>query len=504
MYRYVQLCTLLLLLSILLAACNGHTPSTAPVDNLTQETVTPTKPGSTDTPEPQPTPVTVEPGPNQQSETIPLPNNQYTLTAVLNYGNHLLTVDEQVQYVNHSRESLSDMVLMVEPDYYPGVFHLKNIAWEDGQVVEGLSTELGQIHFPLRQPLSPGDSLNFSISYQLQLPSPMVSPETRPVPFGYTDRQTNLVDWYPFVPPYSPDQGWVAHKAGYFGEHLVYDIADFSVEINISDNRSDLTIAASAPAETEDGWHRYRLEDARNFAWSVSHDYQVTTTNVDGVEILNYAFHVHPEAAERVLQTTAQALTIYSQLYGPYPREQLSVVEADFLDGMEYEGLYFLSNGFYNLYQGNPGEYLVAIAAHETAHQWFYGLVGNDQAYEPWLDEALCTYNERLYYEQLYPEALDWWWTYRINYYEPSGWVDGSIYNPDGYQAYRNAIYLNGAVFLEELRTLIGDQAFFAFLKEYVNNNRNQRTTADDFFTLLAQHSQEDISVLLNKYFEHR
>jgi aminopeptidase N len=120
------------------------------------------------------------------------------------------------------------------------------------------------------------------------------------------------------------------------------------------------------------------------------------------------------------------------------------------------------------------------------------------------LDEALCTYNERLYYEQLYPEALDWWWTYRINYYEPSGWVDGSIYNPEGYQAYRNAIYLNGAVFLEELRTLIGDQAFFAFLKEYVNNNRNQRTTADDFFTLLAQHSQEDISVLLNKYFEHR
>ena len=31
---------------------------------------------------------------------------------------------------------------------------------------------------------------------------------------------------------------------------------------------------------------------------------------------------------------------------------------------------------------------------HETAHQWFYSLIGNDQARDPWLDEGLATWAE--------------------------------------------------------------------------------------------------------------
>jgi aminopeptidase N len=180
------------------------------------------------------------------------------------------------------------------------------------------------------------------------------------------------------------------------------------------------------------------------------------------------------------------------------------VVEADFLDGMEYDGLYFLSKGFYNLYSGGPADYLTAIAAHETAHQWWYSSLGNDQALEPWLDEALCTYSERLYYENLHPQGLDWWWTYRINYYEPKGWVDGSIYNPEGYRAYRDAIYLNGARFLEELRDLVGGDAFLDFIFAYAQEFARQIVTADDFFALLESYSQADITPLLDKYFQNR
>jgi aminopeptidase N len=169
---------------------------------------------------------------------------------------------------------------------------------------------------------------------------------------------------------------------------------------------------------------------------------------------------------------------------------------------MEYDGLYFLSNGFYNLYQGRPDEYLIAIAAHETAHQWFYAMVGNDQAIEPWLDEALCTYQERIFYENLYPEALDWWWAYRVNYYNPRGWVDGTIYNPEGYRAYRDAIYLNGAIFLEKLRTEIGDEIFFQFLRDYANQTKDKITTGEIFFAILKDHTQMDLSALIDEYFQ--
>ena len=32
------------------------------------------------------------------------------------------------------------------------------------------------------------------------------------------------------------------------------------------------------------------------------------------------------------------------------------------------------------------------ITAHEIAHQWFYSLVGNNQARDPWLDEGFASY----------------------------------------------------------------------------------------------------------------
>ena len=55
----------------------------------------------------------------------------------------------------------------------------------------------------------------------------------------------------------------------------------------------------------------------------------------------------------------------------------------------------------------------------------------------------------------------------------------------DAYRAYRNAVYLNGALFLEELRKLIGDEAFFSFLKDYTQQLSGKISTSDDFITIL-------------------
>ncbi|MGW8251153.1 MAG: M1 family metallopeptidase, partial [Anaerolineales bacterium] len=444
-------------------------------------------------------------------EAVPS-RTQYRLVAVLDYDQHYLLVDEQIQYTNRVQQPIPDLRLMVDPLYYPGVFNLKNLAWGNGEQVSDYSIETGQISIPLTEPLMPGQSINLSINYELRLPSPVPSAESRPVPFGYTSRQTNLVDWYPFIPPFKDGTGWQAHQAGFFGEHLVYEQSDFDVSIQMigsspdvdAGQDADLKVAASAPASIEGDWYNYQHVDARNFAWSVSRDYQVYSTTVGATTILSYAFPFHEAAGKAVLQTTAESLELFNSLYDTYPRPLISVVEADFLDGMEYDGMYFLSNGFYNLYQGQPGEYLVAIAAHETAHQWFYAMVGNDQAIEPWLDEALCTYHERIYYEKLYPDAVDWWWDYRINYYDPQGWVDGSIYNPQGYRAYRNAIYLNGAVFLDELRNQIGDQTFFAFLADYVNTTKDSLATGDRFFEILSRHTDQDLTPLVSRFFQSR
>jgi aminopeptidase N len=236
----------------------------------------------------------------------------------------------------------------------------------------------------------------------------------------------------------------------------------------------------------------------------------VQTASAGDITIYSYSFPYDKSAAEEVLQNTADALQLFSQLIMPYPHSTLSVVEADFLDGMEYDGLYFLSHGFYNLYDGTPKGYLTFIAAHETAHQWWYGLVGNDQALEPWLDEAMCTYMEHIFYENIYADyppgsgqsLVDWWWYYRINFYEPTGWVDGTIYDFNQFRPYRDAVYLNGAKFLDDLRILIGDEAFYAFLRDYAEQEKLNVATATDFFAILRAHTNQDLDELLAQYFQ--
>jgi len=168
---------------------------------------------------------------------------------------------------------------------------------------------------------------------------------------------------------------------------------------------------------------------------------------------------------------------------------------------MEYDGMTFISNGIIQFYDGTPKTNLAMITPHETSHQWFFALVGNDAAMEPWLDEALATYSELLFYERYYPDFLDWWWFSRVFYYEPSGYVNSSIYFAGGHNPYRDAVYLRGALFMQKMRESIGDDAFFAFIKDYTENHAYQIATASDFFETLSTHSDVDLSPILAEYF---
>jgi aminopeptidase N len=278
------------------------------------------------------------------------------------------------------------------------------------------------------------------------------------------------------------------------------------VDIQVINAPPGLRIAASAEGKPGPLGSHYELKSARSFAWSASNRYIVYEDRSGPIAVTSYTFSEHTPAGREAAHASARAAALYHDLFdppagGPYPRPHLSVVEADFFDGMEYEGLYFLGKEYYDEYDDSPAGYLTTLAVHETAHQWWYGMVGDDQATQPWLDEALCTYSERLYYEHDYPDLVNWWWEFRVNRFMPSGYVDGSIYDFESFRPYVNAVYLRGALFLEHLRTLIGDEAFYAFLKDYAQSQAGQIATQEDFFNQLKKHSQVDISALLREYF---
>jgi hypothetical protein len=418
----------------------------------------------------------------------------------VDYDAHTVAVTGTVLYPNRTGEALSDLVLAVEPNLWPGCFALQTLTADRKIAVPSLNNQ--QLTVPFAAPLLPEETVEITITYTLDLPRVAWGNNEiiRNLIFGYTDKQINLLDWYPFIVPYAAGEGWLLHKQGNYGEHLVYDTADFDVTIRFADPARAPVAAAPAQGEaTVSGW-RYLLDEARTFALSLSPDFETMRVAVNAITIQSYYFSEDAKGGELILQAAAQAVEVYGEAFAPYPHPVLTIVQGDFIPSMEYDGLVFVGHTFYHYANGTPRDYLIVLTAHEVAHQWWFALVGNDQAMEPWLDEALATYSERIFYGTIHPEDVDWWQEIRITRREPlSGWVDTNIYDLN--RSYTEAVYLRGAKFLGDLHLRIGDEAFFAFLKDYAVTFSHRRATADDFFRILHQHTQADISDIIGTYF---
>ena len=470
---------------------------------------------STSTPSPLPSPTSLPPAtvvlptslpaPTATAAPVPAPARaQYSMNVVLDYAAKSVTVDETIIYPNHSGHPLTDLMLAVEPNLWPNCFTLKSLNLDDTPVTD-FSLDGQKLSFALPNVFQPEMTATIQIQYSLLLPEiePTNPNLTRPRIFGFSPNQINLTNWYPFVVPNIGGQ-WVLHDPWYYGEHLVYDAADYVVNVKPADPAVSPVIASSG-APTQNGeWTTYTLTSGRTFAVSASTEFLTSSTQVGNVTVNSYYFNLYQGSGKAALDAAAQALQIFSQRYGPYSHQTLAVVMGDFNDGMEFSAFFFLSHDFYNLYDGSLNNYLIDVAAHETSHQWWFEQVADDQAEQPWLDEALATYSEHVFYETASPSSVKlWWWPVRIDFYQPQGWVDIPIYAGGGFRTYTNAVYFRGAHFLDDLRTRIGDGAFFTFLQDYLKQENGKIANATDFFRILSQHTTTDYSDLVRQYFQN-
>ncbi len=481
----------LFLLTFILSACSSLAPT---------PTVTPTAsliPTATSTPVPTNTPTPT-------ATLAPVPERaKYTLDTTIDYDAHTVSVNETILYPNQTGSQLNTLVIAIVPNLWSGSFTLMGLSINGAPITTYTIT--GQrLDIALPDFFKPNEVMTINIQFSLVLPfaeqeDPSVS---RPRIYGYTRRQLNLTNWYPFVVP-NINGDWVLHEPWYYGEHLVYDAADYEVNLRFADPATAPIVAASGVPEAGDGFTRYTITAARTFALAASREFQVSSLMVGDVTVSSYYFPFSEQGGQAALQASAEAVSVYSSRYGVYPHKTLSLVMGDFNDGMEYSAFFYLSRDFYSLYDGTPANYLTFVAVHETSHQWWFEQVGNDQAEQPWIDESLATYSERVYYENIHPDLINWWWSYRIDFYKPQGFVDIPIYDGLGFRPYTNAAYFQGAHFLEELRARIGDEAFFAFLQDYLAQSRGKIVTANDFFRILKEHTSTDYSDIVRQYFQN-
>jgi hypothetical protein len=457
--------------------------SVAPTDMV--YTFTPAPP--TDTPLP-----TLEFTATTLASPTPPPDSartQYTLYALLDYYGHQLGTDETIRYTNLTGVALNELVMAAEPNLHGG-FTIENIMLDDNPLNYDLNGHQLTVYLP--QALAPGAQAVITMRFRIDLPA-----KVQDHPYGFDIDQVNLTDWYPFVVPYS--NGWILHEPSALGEYLVYDSADF--EVNIRTTQPGVIIAASGVEEPNGEWTRYRISGARSFAVSASDQFLILDAVAGGAQIRSYYYPGYENQGAAILNAAVREIGLFEVKFGAFPYGGLSIVQADLNDGQEFDGLIFLATKFYNEYNNSARSNLVAIGVHEIAHQWWFGLVGNDQAMEPWLDEALAVYSEAIFYQYIYPNSYDWWWNFRVNYFGPSGWVDTNVYQSPTFRAYVNATYLNGANFLEALNYRMGDDDFYRFLHDYASRYGRGRATTYDFFAIARQNTTADISDLINAYF---
>ena len=422
---------------------------------------------------------------------------QYELDVELDYGLKQLTVNQTIIYTNNTGNALAELPLLVPPAYKKGVFSISTLKINQTPIRPTVHTRDALIHLHLEPPLAAGQHIEITLEYQLR-------PSKGAQALGYTNRQMLLADWYPMIPPYREGVGWIINPPGKVGEHLVYPLSDFHLNLCFAATPKDLVVAASAPlSETQGDCLRYHQLNSRNISLAISPNYQVFTITDDLVTIMAYTFPEHVPLGLRSAELAAQAWGTFTELFGDNQREFLSIVEVDIFDGLETDGLIYLSEWYYQTADSSPQNYFELLIVHEIAHQWFYSYVHTDQAREPWLDEALATYSELLFYEIHHPDFVNWWWQFRVAAYAPEGPVNAEIYAFRQFRPYINAVYLQGASFLQALRDEVGDPAFFEALQNYVQSTDPEIIqTSAEFFNAFSQVSDTDLSKIIMEYFQ--
>ena len=253
---------------------------------------------------------------------------------------------------------------------------------------DGNGADRTVLSVPLPGKVAPGESVTVELAWTARVPR--------------TFARTGAVGNYFFIAQWFPklgvleDTGWNTHQfhAGteFYADYGVYDV-------RITVPRGWVVGATGRERERRDTpkgttTHRYVQEDVHDFAWTTSPDYVVKTATFEHPTLPRTELRLlvqpeHAGQAERHFAATEATLKHYGEWFGPYPYGHLTIVDPAWQSsagGMEYPTL--LTAGTHWLAPAHV-EDPEDVTIHEAGHQFWYGLVGNNEFEHAWMDEGL-------------------------------------------------------------------------------------------------------------------
>lgn len=463
--------------------------------------------------------------PGKNSASAPSPSllaaadglDEYSVVLKLDDENQTLSITEEIQLQNRTGERLSDVVLRLWPNAYrtedfspaasdelfalcyPNGFSmgqvlLHDVKWQGeaaahqflDEAETALSVNVGH--------LAPGESGTLFIRCVVQLPN--CAHRT-----GYADGTYHLGNVLPLLSVYE-NGAWRQDAYTAAGDPFFSECANFRITLHAPD---DFTPVCSLALQKERAgvWTGTGLA-LRDVGLVLSREYaSPAEKQVGNTRVLAYA--EDKAAARRALEYAAFSLETYESLYGDYPYETFSVCSAAFAPGaMEYPCMAVVDRQYFTHTKKDTLELLIA---HETAHQWFYALVGSDPVNQPWQDEALCEWALLRCMEKRHGRAV----ADNLHYYRvdapmqeriPGGLTPASpLSHFSSLADYRTIVYGRGAALLDALDAFL-PEGTDAFLKTYVQKYSFQIAKRQDFEQTLNACAGMDAIPLVQDYLD--
>jgi hypothetical protein len=286
-------------------------------------------------------------------------------------------------------------------------------------------------------------------------------------------RTNGIADIYRWLP-------WISRRVTFerpnHGDPFVTPSSrDVRVTIT-TDRRLRLATTGDPVSVSADGLRQvFQARDVRDFTVTAATDFQ-TRQRVIGDTTVRVWFRPGTRGAAW-LDAAADAFAALEERIGPYGYASFDVVQSAGGAGMESPQLIWIPTG-------TGAANLRYLAAHETAHQWFYGIVGNDQVREPFTDEATADFVARsvlgIHRDSRCPMAR----------------LDRSIYDYSA-RCYYETVYIQGGNLLDEARQFMGSDVFWGALRGYVEANRHRLTSTATLLRALDDATPLDLASLL-------
>ena len=449
----------------------------------------------------------------------------YSLSLLFEDSSKTLTGTQKIDYINSTDVVLSEVWFHLYPNAFSAEAKTKPVsalykdkAYPNSENYGGIDVSLVKVNnieqevviaepdnetliVKLNEELYPDERVNIQIDYSVLLPNCLHR-------FGYGDNTYNFGNFYPVACIYENGE-FKTDAYGHNGDPFYSNMANYNVSITYE---NDFILASSGKQNsTKTVGNKKQTEISasvvRDFAFVLSKKFDVISSNAGDTTV--YYYYYDDANAEKSLQAGVDAINTFNNLFGEYPYETYSIVKTNFIHGgMEYPNLVYISDSI-----TQESDYLNVIV-HETAHQWWYNLVGSNACEYAWLDEGLTEYSTLMFYKKnpSYNVNIQDSLNSSLSSYLLYSEICTSVYGKFDSSMTRNVntfkgdldyvyvTYVKGVLFFDNLNETVGDKKFEKALKQYFNDNKYKNATPDNMISAFEKVCKKNLKSFFDSW----